>query len=182
MSQSIVGNGRQFLNAVDVWMNQYRKLPVEMFREYVWEVFKQVLRATPQFTGRAVANWNMSIGTPNLDFDPNLGDDVDIIDGALHQRGDERWMRVARDRARPIMRAIRSGDKVYISNGVIGDDGKGDDNFAYMQALQSPGYWSKHLREVHKPYETVEESMVIVNTRFLNKGMSLPRVGGRSWE
>jgi hypothetical protein len=184
---TVLTNGRQFINAVDIWMNQYRGVPVQMFRDYVWELFLRILRETPQYTGRAVANWNLSIGSPNFDFDPTLGDEPEFMSATdyfpkpVHEKGDERWMRRARDRARPIKDRIRSGDKVFISNGVLGDK-DGDLNFAYMQALQGPGYWAQHLREVNKPYETVQESMIVIGTQFSNKGWQLPRIGGSSVE
>lgn len=196
MSQGVLKNGGQFLNAVDIWMNQYRKQPLAMFKAFVWEAFLQVLRETPQYTGKAVANWNMSIGAPNFDFDPSLGDDpefvstTDFFPSAVHEKGDEKWMRKARDRARPVWERIRSGDKVFISNGVAGEDPDGGGNFAYMQALQDPAYWAQHLREVNKPYETVQESLIIVGQRLGSRGskkwgfdsVQLPRIGGNSWD
>jgi len=190
----LVANRRMFEGELGFWANQYKGLAVQTFRDYVWEVFKRILRETPQYTGKAVANWNLSIGSPNFDFDDNLGDKPEYMSSsaffpsAVHEKGDERWMRIARNRARPIKDQIRSGDKVFICNGTSGDDdlgvgepGGGPDGFNYMAAFQNAGYWSQHLREVNKPYETVQESMIIVATQFSRRGFQLPRVG-TSWD
>ena len=78
------------------------------------------------------------------------------------------------------MKKITARSKVFISNGVKGD---GDDVGAelYMQALQDEHYWAYKLREVNKPYEVAQESVIIVAMKFGKKGMFAPRVGGESW-
>lgn len=190
----LVANRKLFEDDLGFWANQYRGMAVQTFRDYVWEVFKRILRETPQYTGKAVANWNLSIGAPNFDFNDDFGDEPEFMSkfaqfsSPVHEKGDERWMRKARDRARPIKDRIRSGDKVFICNGTVGDDdlgagevGGGAPGFNYMAALQDSSYWARNLREVNKPYETVQESMIIVATKFSNKGWQLPRVG-TSWD
>lgn len=189
----VVANRKMFEGELGFWANQYRGMAVQTFRDYVWEVFKRILRETPQYTGKAVANWNLSIGAPDFSFDPNLGDEPEFMSpwapfsSAVHEKGDERWMRIARDRARPIKNSIRSRDKVFICNGTLGDDDLGagqvggGEPFNYLAALQDSSYWAQHLREVNKPYETVDETMIIVATRFSNRGWQLPRVG-TSWD
>lgn len=166
---------------VDLWMRQARELPTQQFRVFVWTVFLRILRETPQFSGKAVANWNLSIGAPNFDWNDDYGDELEW-DQDARARGDQRWIRVARDRARPIKDRIRSRDKVFISNGVRGDTDNGKSVEAYLESLQDPGYAARKLRVVNQPYENAQESVVVVATQFLSKGIALPRVGGEDWQ
>lgn len=184
-----IKNLPQALAGVDLRFAKVQEMPSEAYRNFIWDVFLRILRETPQWSGKAVANWNLSIGSPNMNYDNSLGDEIGALGnsfqvgalGATHQRGDERWMRVARNRARPIMKSIRARDKVFISNGVKGD---GDDVGAelYMQALQNPGYWAYKLREVNKPYEIAQESVIVVAMQAGRRGFFAPRVGGESWK
>jgi hypothetical protein len=177
------------LRGVDLHMRRVEAMTREQFQDFIWEVFKRILRETPQWSGKGVANWNLSIGAPNFSYDPSLGDEVGAVGknfhvgqlGDTHERGDERWMRIARNRARPIKNRIFLKDKVFISNGVTGD---GDDVGAeqYIQALQDPFYWAKKLREVNKPYEVAQESVIVVAMQTMRRGLFSARVGGSSWE
>ena len=187
-----IKNLPKVMQGVDLSFKKVKYATDESYRNFIWEVFKRILRETPQWSGKAVANWNLSIDAPNYNFDDKLGDEIGSAgynfeqglaerSAATHQRGDERWMRVARDRARPVMRSITTRSKVFISNGVRGD---GDEVGAelYMQALQNEGYWAYKLREVNKPYEVAQESVVIIAMKFGKKGLFAPNVGGESWK
>ena len=166
---------------VDLAMKKTRDLTADQFRDFVWQVFLRILRETPQFTGAAVANWNLSKGSPNFDYDPSLGDDLDPYMHTARERGDRKWIEVAQRRNRPILRSITYKDKVFISNGVRGDDDDGRGVEAYMEALQDPAYAARKLRLVNQPYESAQESVIVVATRFLSKGIALPKISGEDW-
>lgn len=178
---------------VELAMQKVREMTADQYRAFVWEVFLRILNETPQYTGKAVANWNISLNSPNYNFDPNLGDDLDLFEDP-RQRGDRRWIQVAIRRNQPIVWGSGGGprlgkgqggltykDKVYICNGVMGDDDEGRAVEAYMEALQDPGYAARKLRAVNKPYEIAQESVIVVATRSLSKGISLPRMSGEDW-
>lgn len=182
----LIKNMPQALQGVDLSFAKVSQMPAQAYREFIWDLFLRILRETPQFSGKGVANWNLSIGAPNFGFDPTLGDEIGAPSfgskfAATHERGDEKWMRVARNRARPIMKLIRARDKVFISNGTTGD---GDEVGAerYIEALQNQSYWVYKLREVNKPYEVAEESLVTVAMKFGRRGFFAPKIGGASWE
>lgn len=177
----LIKNASKFDADVNVRMQQVKGLGVEMYKSFIWEVFKRVLRSTPQWSGKAVANWNLSVGAPNYSFDDSLGDEVSLYDIA-RQRGDEKWMRVARNRNRPILATIRYGNKVFISNGVRGDDDGGASGTNYLESLQNSTYWGQKLRLVNQPYETLQETLIIVGTQYGRRGVSLPRLSGESWD
>lgn len=178
-----------FNGGIDTWFKQVEGTATEGYRKLVWAVFKRILQATPQWSGLAVANWNLSIGEPNMTWDPTLGDDIGLHDIA-HSRGDAQWIKVATARNWPTAKQIRYRDRVFISNGVKGDSGiwkdgetKGGQGFSYLEAMQAEGSpWHQSLRDVNKPYETVQESIIIVSTLYGSRGLTLPRVGGELWE
>lgn len=181
----LIKNLPQSLRGIELRMARAKDMARDQYRAFVWQVFLRILRETPQYSGRGVAHWNLSIGSPNFTTYSGLGDDAtkepawDPRYGmhakgiAAHERGDERWERVARNRARPIKDRIFLKDKVFISNGVKGD---GDDVGAelYMQALQDPGYWVYKLRQVNKDYEVAQESMIAVAMKWQRKGGTMP--------
>lgn len=172
-----IKNLPQSLQGVDLRIQRVRALPTEMYKAFVWEIFLRILRKTPQYSGRGVAHWNLSVGAPNFTTYSGLGDDntEQRRDGqvarsvAAHEKGDERWERVARNRARPIKNAIKSTDKVFISNGVKGDDDEVGAEL-YIQALQNEGYWVQKLRLVNQPYEVAKESAIIVAQKYGKRG------------
>lgn len=170
----------RFQQGVDVWVKQVKTMSQDQYQKIVWSLFQRIIKATPQWSGKAVANWNISVGSPDLTVYVEEADEVDLVLGSDLHKGDTKWMIVARDRNRPILKAIRYTDKVFISNGVSGDDewGDGHTSFAYMQALQNPAEWHQRLREVNQPYETVSESLFIVASNFVKQGLGLSGVGG----
>ncbi len=170
----------RFQQGVDVWLKQVKTMSQDQYQKIVWSLFQRILKATPQWSGKAVANWNLSVGSPDMNVYVDEAEAVDSVTGNPLQKGDTKWMKVARDRNRATLKAIKYTDKVYISNGVTGDDkwGDGHSTFAYMQAFQNPAEWAARLREENKPYETVSESVLIVATNFIKQGLGLSGTGG----
>lgn len=170
----------KFGQGVDIWLKQVKTMSREQYQSIVWSLFQRILRATPQWSGKAVANWNISVGSPDMNVYVDEASVVDSVLGSDLRKGDTRWMLVARERNRPILKSIKYTDKVYISNGVEGDDrwGDGSTSFAYMKAFQNPAEWHERLREVNKPYETVSDSVFIVASKFIKQGLGLSGVGG----
>lgn len=188
MGVGMIKNAPAVIAGVDLMFRRAQEQTREEFQNFVWEIFKRILRESPQWSGKGVANWNLSVNAPNLEYREDFGDEIGALGrhhsvgalGATHQRGDERWARIARDRARPIKNGIFLKDKVFISNATRGD---GDEVGAelYMQALQNPGYWTYKLREVNKPYEIAQESVIIVTMQQLKRGFLPAKVSGQSW-
>lgn len=178
----LVRNRAQVHRQVQMSMTRVEGATVALYRRVVWEIFTRILEQTPQFTGRAVANWNLGINAPDMSVDYGMGDDVSLTASgyyahATRERGDRKWIQEAEERARYLMRRIRKGDKVFISNAVLGDDDAGGSaGFPYMAALQEPGYWATKLRNANKPYETAMESAIFVVERFLATG-EMPLAG-----
>lgn len=177
-----------FEHGIDLWMRQTRQLTVDVFKALVKDAFYRLLRNTPQWSGRAVANWKISLNAESPSFDPTLGDEPTmqhVVVGdqshgirfeGVRQKGDERWMRYARNQAKPVIDSIHYRDRVYISNAVLGDidiwkkgehEHAGERNFAYLAAMHQQGSpWYQSLRAVNKPFETVEESIMLTNAKF----------------
>jgi hypothetical protein len=183
-----------FNNGVDVWLKQVKGLATQQYRDMVWEIFLRVVRETPQYTGKAVANWNISTGAPDFSFDESLGDHDPWFDPPeigisetnpedLRSKGDRKWMQIAWNRNRPKKDAIRYNDTVFISNGATGDSDthNPDEGFAYIEAIQQPGYWRSRLREENQPYESVHESMIFVMAKMRRWDSARPQFGTGDW-
>lgn len=175
----MISNVFQFNQGMELWLKQCDTLTTQGFRDIVRQLFWRLTLKTPQFSGKAVANWRINVGSPDLDWDDALGDDI-AWDGEAHEQGDRRWVDYARRRAKPVIDSIRYRDKVYITNSVMGDAGPGTGKYdlAYLEALQVPGMWRNKLRAANQPFESAEDSLIIVSTQFGSAGFDLPRVGG----
>jgi hypothetical protein len=165
-------------------------MSTDIYKEMVWDLFLTVVRETPQWSGKAVANWNISIGSLGAEYDDNLGDDdFDVVPTgsilkviAPHHKGDTQWERVAWNRNRPIVKSIKLNDQVFIYNWTAGDEG-----YSYMEGFQKSEGWPTKLRAVNRPYETVCQSVQIVTRRWATKGFNFnttrrDRVGGGTLE
>ncbi len=199
----MVRNLMVYNTGVDLYMQKIRDMTADQYRAFIWAVFLRILNETPQFSGKAVANWNISLNTPNFDYDDSLGDNTEIFGGSsfgqrgltdVRQRGDKKWIDVAKRRNQPILWGPGGGpnkgfsrggatykDKVFISNGVRGDDDEGKSVEAYMESLQDPAYAARKLRAANQPYENAQESVIVVAAMNLSRGISVPRVGGEDF-
>lgn len=164
----VVKNPEVFNMGIDLWIKRVEDMYVQAYRDLVWKVFCRILNQTPQFTGKAVANWNIGVGAPNYEYDDTLGDPIEptmsakILDPA-HRKKDLKWINVAKARNRPKMAMIKRDTRVYINNGVRGDNDKGRSSELYLDSLQDPAYWAVKLRAYNQPYETAQESMMFLS-------------------
>ena len=62
----MISSLRQNLGDIEFAMDKTRFLTADAFRNYVWQVFLRILQNTPQSSGRAVANWNISANSPDF--------------------------------------------------------------------------------------------------------------------
>ncbi len=171
-----------FDKSVDLAINRVREALVEEYRRVVELIFLELLDQTPQFTGRAVAHWEIGINGFATFRDDSLGDEVNILIGqrnpngtfvaqdAAHKKGDPKWQQIAYDRNMPKIARIKRGDTVHFCNNVIGDDEDGQPA-NYMTLLQDPnGETVRKLRWVNKPYETVQETILRVQKGAAHDG------------
>lgn len=161
-----------FDRAIDAVGQKYVGASLAHFRKAIWAVFTQLVFTTPQFSGRAAANWNIGVDFPDFSFDPNLGEQVNIVPAKSggskfqfftpHKQGDEDWAMRALDRNEPKLALIKSSTKVFICNASQGDPdtANGRTSEYYLADLQDPTYWSQHLRLENMPYETVSEVLL----------------------
>lgn len=179
----LISNLGEVNMGIDIWMKRVETTFVATYRSQVWRVFLRILEQTPQYTGNAAANWNIGIDAPDFSFDPTLGASVDKIRGDVSwaeplRKGDHRAMLIAQQRNAPKLELIKRNTRVYISNGVQGDDDKGRSSVMYLETLQDSAYWLKKLREVNRPYEVVSESVIEAHREFQSIWGEGFRVGG----
>ena len=172
----MVRNGLSVKAQISMHIARIEEAPVALYRKVVWEIFTRIVAQTPQFSGRAVANWNLGINSPDLSFDADMGDDQSehasqyAMKSHARERGDPKWMQEATERARYVLRRVKRGDKVWITNAVRGDTADGQ-SAAYLKELQDPAKWQARLRWANRPYETAMESAMFVAENYLANGM-----------
>ena len=161
---------------VSLSMQRSQNQKTEAFRAYFWAMFIRILENTPQFSGMAVANWNVSIGAPDFSYDPSLGVNVDwktVGDSAPHKKGDRFWIDHAIRRNQAVLDSIKPGDKVFITNKVRSYKVKKGEPQLYLEDMQVELHWRKKLRYVNRPYEVAEQSAAEV-ARLHKVGQRLP--------
>lgn len=167
----LIRNPARVNDGIELFIKRVGDMYVKHYREVAWAVFVEVLRQTPQYTGRAVANWKLTVGSPDYDFDPDLGDKIVSIAGdqgidSAYYRGHPKWIEYAMNANLFKVAQIKRDSKVYITNGVQGDDDRGRANPLYLEALQDPSYWGVKLRAVNQPYETAQETIIKMAQRI----------------
>lgn len=172
--------------AIGAYSKRLQHQSTEAYKDYVWHLFTAILENTPQYSGKAVANWVISTGSPDLTYDPTFGDEpkVAMVDGEVQvvptrQKGDREWILKAIRRNSPRLPTIKSGTPVFISNVVADETG-----FAYLDDLEIN--WRQKLRAVNHPYRTAAELAAViedvhrVGSRMVRKGDGYVR-GVRSY-
>lgn len=167
----------EFNRALDAVGEKYEGVTLPHFRAAVWAVFERLVYTTPQFSGRAAANWNIGLDAPDFSFDPDMGEQMEILDKndgsgsytsirALHV-GHEKWAEESLERNRYKLQLIKSNTRVYITNASKGDPDteNGRTSPYYLSDLQDPSYWINRLRLVNMPYETVTEVLLTESWR-----------------
>lgn len=183
---AFVKNQAEFNQGIDLWLRRTQSVYVKYYREIVWQTFLRILEKTPQFTGRAVANWNLSVGQPDFSYNDDLGDEVSGSAGdggrhEAHRRGHRKWINYAIARNEPKLAEIHRTSKVYINNGIRGDTDHGRSSELYLDDLQDPAYWAVKLRDVNKPYETAQQSVKVMAKRILQSHGLEFRAGGGNY-
>lgn len=176
MTKLGIKNKTASLAQLDLAIKRLGDTRIALYREAVWELFKHVVRETPQYSGLAVSHWVIGIDAPATFYDPSLGRQGERLlrsqVGALkplQRGGDTYWARYAREREKPKLALIRRGSRVYISNGSRGDTDNGQSSEDYLASLQNAAYAAKKLRPVNQVYVTVAESALAVSMRYHGK-------------
>ena len=195
----MVKNLSSLERGIGVMMRRVEESYVAEYRQFVWAVFVRLLYETPQYSGTAVASWNILLsdsvgpeGGPTgyksdvqpgrsrleaLDLYRNEDTGKTVTELTLspnaREKGDLRAIDYARRRNAKKIPLIKRRTRVFFVNTARGDNNakidkaKGlPEQFFYLQALQEPGYWVAKLREVNKPYETIDETMTLMQARL----------------
>lgn len=172
---SIKLNFRKDIAGVNEMITRTREAWVDEYRGVVWEIFCRILEQTPQFTGRAVAHWDIMVDGAGTPFqNDNVGKFVNMLNptrrkngrftkrAVAQHKGNPEFIEIAKARNWPKLQQIHRGSVVQFVNAVEGDTDMGASSTNYMKDLQSESYWLKKLRSVNKPYEVVAESIALV--------------------
>ena len=156
----------QFIKGIDDWLKSVENESVEVLRGIAVEAFFKVANETPQWTGNAASNWNLSVGSPDFsvstellsqysdseDFGAMFG--AEFVGGDIKQKGDPEAVSMAVSYNAGRQYQIKSLDlPVYITNSAEGLNGE-----AYLQMLEeNPGNF---LRPENNPGHMVQNAVV----------------------
>lgn len=186
----LVKNMAQVNRGIDLWIKRTDETWLAEYRDLVRAILGRLVRQTPQWTGNAAANWNVGINSPDTTFtvyydESDIGDDgSDDLEGVGRHKGHSTAVSRALRRNETKIATLRRSDRVFFTNAVQGDDDLGRAGTTYyLEAMQNPTYWAAKLRDVNKPYETVQESLIFAYERWGRKtGRASLNVGGDSWD
>lgn len=175
MGPGLVSNAQEVDNTLKVWAVKLQSATLDHYRAAVWAVFCKLVDTTPQFSGRAAANWKIGVGAPDLTFDEDVGEKFTgkfaEFDRTRHV-GDQKWTKHAKDTNRHKLRLIKSLTEVYITNSTRGDTDKGRSGEYYLTSLQSPDYWYQKLRVDNLGAERVDDVIASESWReYLHKNL-----------
>jgi len=143
----------RFLNALDAELARIKKEVTEIYRGFVTATFHRVLLDTPQWTGNAVANWNVSLG--QIDYSVNYTFKEQHVQKwiPLYQKGATPASMSAATRAASTIASISLDNPVpvYFANSAENLDHK-----SYIQYLEVN--INNFLRDVNKPGHMVENT------------------------
>lgn len=159
-------NAARFASGLQAWMENVEDLVEGVYRGMAVRCFKYVLQETPQWSGNAAANWNFSIGTVDVSFDPEIfvsGPTADL--GAptdrlgfieMRRKGDQVPINYALARNQGQDKLVRLELPIFISNSV--DHGEGPYAWA-LELNQHPDGGQAFLREINRPGEMVHRAV-----------------------
>ena len=172
MAKLKVKNKAAVTRDIGVAISRLRDTRVALYRQIVWDIFMEVTREAPQFSGSLVAHFFLGIDKDEAYFNPTWGrQDLRLMRTLSGERkplekGNRYWMEFARQREKPKLKRIRRDSRVIISNGALGDTDNGRSSESYADDLQDPSYWSQKLRDVNKPYVVTYESAMAIAHRY----------------
>lgn len=178
-----IDNPQYFFSQVDAQIAELEKYAAEQFQTFCYGVFEYLLYQTPQWTGNAASNWNVSLDAPDetvhhalLEEAQMSGESVGkfpIIPGGPFAKGHELGIGLATQRNAHIFDSITLKNDVYMANSATNLDGK-----SYMQHLEeNPGDF---LRPENEPGHMVANAITTFNTVWVAQGpeqLRLPFIG-----
>jgi len=177
------GTVESFFIALEQEMDKLQAHVEDQFRTFCYGVFHHVVNTTPQWTGNAAANWNVSTGSPDTGMHIEWLAEAEeggeklrgfpIFPGGPFQRGHEAAVKMAEEHNAPVFKQILLTDTVYVSNSATNLDGE-----SYIMRLeQNP---DDFLRPENKPGEMVKSAILTfdsLNVEWDLKQINLPYGG-----
>jgi hypothetical protein len=158
----IIKNAEEFKTGLRAKLLEMKKTCDEAYRGFVVATFHRVAMETPQWTGNAVSNWNLSVGLPDLHVDTTLKSTHYATDhgrrklGAPGQKGDGRAIQRAVKRNRGRDTNVKVERSVYLTNAA-----ENLRHNSYIQMLEENP--NGFLRRVNNPGHMVEYTVNSVN-------------------
>ncbi len=143
----------KFTSGIAAWIKKTEQEVEEVYSGYVSSIYLMLLRETPQWTGNAVSNWNIGVGSPDFSFSTTLlheSTDPRVLFGGTpeNHKGHLAAQNIskARNAGRTRRIKLKSGllPDVYLTN-----SSKNLEGVSYLHKLESNP--SGFLRSVNEP-------------------------------
>jgi hypothetical protein len=155
----------KFIKELDAAVAKMVKDADDVFRGFVTATFHRVLMETPQWSGNAASNWNVSknapdgtvtytlkkAAAPDRSARAGLLGEWDSPYGPAGAKGDPRGVQMATRRAAATLLTVSINDKVFLCNSA-----ESLDNKSYIQYLEENP--NNFLRAVNSPGHMVERT------------------------
>lgn len=120
-----VDNAKAFFDAIDRWLADVEYLIVQVAVGLAYKAFDVALTTSPQYSGDFVANWKMSVGQPNVSFQPGIFPEMTYPvdkDKRPFQRGDTAAIMHAITASNGVLSGAKLGDTLWLANSAEHDD------------------------------------------------------------
>ena len=161
-----------FVRGMDDWIKEVEKEAIEVYRGIAVGAFFMVAENTPQWSGNAASNWNLSVGSPDTSVitelleqytDKMFFSDIlggQFIDAPVNAKGDPKAIALAANYNSGNQYRITDLDaKVFISNSSVNLD-----NEAYIQMLEDNA--GGFLRPENEPGHMVQETVAALGVTY----------------
>ena len=110
-----VTNLSQFDTEVRAWKARVEAATAQVAKGVAMFTLKAILKTSPQYSGDFVANWNVSIGSPDYTFNP-----LPVGEFSRYKEGDPRAINVALSKVS--IGAYKLGQTIWLTNAAHHDD------------------------------------------------------------
>lgn len=111
--------------AIDKWLMDAEHLAIEAAIGLAYKAFDVVLSTSPQYSGDFVANWKLSVGAPNVSFQPGVFPEMAYPvdrDKQPFKRGDTAAIMHAITASNGALSSAKLGDTLWLANSAQHDD------------------------------------------------------------
>ena len=182
-------NVAEFIKKLDAAIDKMEQESNEIFRGFVTATYHRILTETPQWSGNAVSNWNVSLNGPDWSVTHALKKAAapdrsaralrahkwDTPYGPAVSKGDPRGIMMSVRRAKPTLAGITIKYRVHLCNAAEDLDNSvyiqylEDNPNSFLRPVNQPGHMVEHVANSASSFSLLSEQQQLA-LRFLTPG------------